>query len=46
MMGKGKKDEAEEIMGNCAMGLLIAGILLTLFFLDIFQGSAAFVRGK
>ena len=33
MMGKGKKDEAEEIMGNCAMGLLIAGILLTLFFL-------------
>ena len=32
MMGKGKKDEAEEIMGNCAMGLLIAGILLTLIF--------------
>ena len=33
MMGKGKKDEAEEIMGNCAMGLLIAGVLLTAFFL-------------
>lgn len=33
MMGKGKKDTAEEIMGNCAMALFIAGVILTLFFL-------------
>ena len=33
MMGKGKKEDAEEILGNCAMGLLITGLLLTAFFL-------------
>ncbi|MGN0399375.1 MAG: MATE family efflux transporter [Blautia sp.] len=33
MMGKGKKEEAEKIMGNCAMALIITGILLTVFFM-------------
>lgn len=33
MMGKGKKDEAERIMGNCAAMLCIVAVVLTVFFL-------------
>lgn len=32
MIGKGEKEEAEKILGNCTMALLIAGLLLTAFF--------------
>ncbi|MCI6420691.1 MAG: MATE family efflux transporter [Blautia sp.] len=33
MMGKGNKEEAEKIMGNCATALFFTGIVLTVFFM-------------
>lgn len=33
MLGKGKKDEAEKILGNCTTALIIVAAVLTVFFL-------------
>ena len=33
MLGKGKKDEAEKILGNCTTALIIVALALTTFFL-------------
>ena len=33
MLGKGKKDEAENILGNCTTALIVVAVVLTAFFL-------------
>lgn len=44
MLGKGQKDEAEKILGNCTTALIIVAVVLTAFFL-IFGRSVLMTFG-